>query len=361
MFLQHLSILNYKNLAEVDTDFSPRVNCFLGDNGAGKTNLLDAVYYLAFCKSRTAGPDGTVIRHNEGFMSMKALFDREGVQEEISVGMKAGQRKVFSRGGKAYTRMADHIGFLPLVFVSPDDTVMLYGGNPERRKFVDGIISQYDRSYLEALLRYNKLLQQRNQLLDGERQEEMLYEVCEEQMDRHAAQIYTARRRFMERFVPIFHKYYAAVSEGSEEVGLLYQSHLDDGALLPQLQYNRRRDLAAGTTTKGIHKDKLELQLDGYPLQQTGSQGQTKSYLTALKLAQFELLRSASGVTPLLLLDDVFDKLDSRRVDRILQLVSGNDFGQIFLTDTNREHLDDLVSRLGGDYRIFNVAGGRIG
>ena len=360
MFLHHLSILNYKNLAEVNIDFSPRVNCFLGNNGAGKTNLLDAVYYLAFCKSRTNTTDSANIRHGEEFMSMKARFDREGVQEEVSVGVKMGQRKVFSRGGKAYTRIADHIGFLPLVFVSPDDTVMLYGGNPERRKFVDGIIAQYDPVYLDNLLRYNKLLQQRNQMLDGESREDMLYDVCEEQMSQRAAYIYEARRRFMERFLPLFGKYYAIISQAVEAVELRYQSHLEAGELLSQLRQVRTRDLAAGTTTKGVHKDKLEMLIGGYPLQQVGSQGQTKSYLIALKLAQFELLSTASGITPLLLLDDVFDKLDRQRVDCILQLVSGSSFGQIFLTDTNREHLDDLVARLGGDYRIFNVEGGRI-
>ena len=360
MYLKRISILNYKNLAEVDTDFSPGVNCFLGDNGAGKTNLLDAVYYLAFCKSRVGGLESANVRHGEPFMSLKALFDREGVEEEISAGVKAGRSKTFCRGGKAYTRIADHIGFLPLVFVSPDDTVLLYGGNPERRKFADGVISQYDRVYLDTLLRYNKLLQQRNRLLDGEEQDETLYDVCEERMSACADYLYGARRRFMERFLPLLEKYYAVISGGSESARLEYRSHLDDGALLPQLRYTRGRDLAAGTTTKGVHKDKFEMQLDGYALQQVGSQGQSKSFLTALKLAQFDLLRTASGVTPLLLLDDVFDKLDGRRVDSLLRLVSGSGFGQIFLTDTNREHLDELVARLQGDSRVFRVEGGRL-
>ena len=360
MFLKKLSLINYKNLPELEAEFCSGINCFIGQNGVGKTNLLDTVYYLAFCKSHTNNIDSQNIRHDEGFMMLSGRFLRNNIEENISVGVKKGQKKSFQRNKKEYERLADHIGLIPLVIVSPKDDVLISEGSAERRKFIDGVIAQYDKEYLNQLLEYNHALTQRNCLLRAHNLDPDLLAVSEMVMVRKADYIYKKRLEFLQEFLPIFSHYYTVVSGGKEVANIEYRSSMQEGDLAELLVESRRRDDILGYTTKGIHKDELEMFLGEYPLKKVASQGQTKSFLVALKLAQFFFLKKSKGVTPILLLDDIFDKLDSSRVGQIVQLVSGSDFGQIFITDTNREHLDLLLENVNGEKKVFYIADGKI-
>ena len=363
MILKRISILNYKNLEQVELDFSPKMNCFIGQNGMGKTNLLDAVYYLSFCKSATNPIDSQNMMHHQDFFVIQGFYETEsGDIEEIYCGMKRRQKKLFKRNKKEYTRLSDHIGFIPLVMVSPSDSELISGGSEERRRFMDVVISQYDKEYLEALIRYNKALQQRNTLLKNEQGfDEELIEVWEEMMAASGEVVYRKRCAFIEEFIPIFQTFYSQISQNKEEVGLVYESHAQQGALLQLLKESRQRDQIMGYSLKGIHKDDLLMQLGDYPIKKEGSQGQNKTYLIALKLAQFDFLRrTGSHTTPLLLLDDIFDKLDASRVEQIVKLVAGDKFGQIFITDTNRDHLDKIMQKIEGEYKVFSVEDGVI-
>lgn len=360
MYLDNISILNYKNIAEADLTFSQGMNCLIGENGAGKTNLLDAVYFLCCCKSRTNMTDKDNIRHDEDFFVVQGDFVRAGMKEQITAGLKRGKHKSFKRNGKEYSKLQLHIGLLPVVMISPDDQALISDGSDERRKFVDGVVSQYDGKYLDALLRYNRLLQQRNTMLKNESRDNELFEVCEIQMASLANLIYDGRKSFIERFIPVFRRYHADICDGKEDVEIKYRSHLSDGDLAAQLDSCRERDRIIGFTTKGIHKDELEMYIDGYPLKKTASQGQGKSFLVALKMAQYETLKDTDGIKPIMLLDDIFDKLDKHRVEKIIELVGGDNFGQIFITDTNREHLDLLLQDSGASYSLFNVHDGVI-
>ena len=363
MILKRISILNYKNLEQVELDFSPKMNCFIGQNGMGKTNLLDAVYYLSFCKSATNPIDSQNMMHHQDFFVIQGFYETElGDTEEIYCGMKRRQKKQFKRNKKEYTRLSDHIGFIPLVMVSPSDSELISGGSEERRRFMDVVISQYDKEYLEALIRYNKALQQRNTLLKNEQGfDEELIEVWEEMMAASGEVVYRMRCAFIEEFIPIFQTFYSQISQNKEEVGLVYESHAQQGDLLQLLKESRQRDQIMGYSLKGIHKDDLLMQLGDYPIKKEGSQGQNKTYLIALKLAQFDFLRrTGSHTTPLLLLDDIFDKLDASRVEQIVKLVAGDKFGQIFITDTNRDHLDKIMQKIEGEYKVFSVEDGVI-
>ena len=362
MILSHLSIINYKNIEQADLDFSPGINCFLGSNGEGKTNVLDSIYFLSFTKSATNTVDSMNIRHGEEMLMVKGEYDLNGVPETVSCGMKLHQKKQFRRGDKIYKRMSDHIGLLPLILVSPNDQELILGGSEERRRFLDSVISQYAPSYLSTLQRYNKALLQRNALLkqDGAPQIELL-EVYEEIMGETGEKIYKERRQFIEEFIPVFQNYYEKISSSKERISINYASHCDRGPLVDLIQRDRYKDLAVGYSLHGVHKDDIIMTLNGYPLKKEGSQGQTKSYLISLKLAQFNFLKETGSHTkPLLLLDDIFDKLDSERVGNIVELVSDEDFGQIFITDTNRENLDRILKGCKGSYKIFSVKGGII-
>lgn len=363
MILKRLSILNYKNIAQADLDFSPGINCFLGRNGEGKTNVLDAVYFLSMCKSSTTGQDSLAVRHGEDFMVLQGWYEREdGTPEEVYCGLKAGQKKQFRRGKKPYRRLAEHIGLVPLVIISPADQWLIGGGSEERRRFLDIVISQCEPPYLEALLRYGKALQQRNALVKMEQEPDPeLLSLWEEALAKEGEFIHSRRRDYAERLVPVFQRYYNRISEGRETVGLRYVSHCERGPLLDVIRQGRSKDRILGYTTHGIHKDDLEMTLGGHPIRREGSQGQNKTFLIALKLAQFDFLRqTGSRTTPLLLLDDLFDKLDAGRVEQIVRLVAGERFGQIFITDTNRDHLDQLLSHIGGDHRVFRVEAGEV-
>ena len=362
MILKRISILNYKNLEQVELTFSPKLNCFLGQNGMGKTNLLDAVYFLSFCKSAGNPIDSQNIRHDADFFVIQGFYEAaDGTPEEVYCGMKRRQKKQFKRNKKEYTRLSDHIGFLPLVMVSPADTELIAGGSEGRRRFMDVVISQYDKEYLDALIRYNKALAQRNILLKSEKPvEDELFAVWEEMMAKAGEVVYRKREAFVNEFIPIFQSFYSFISQDREQVGLSYRSHARDASLLEVLRESRERDRIMGFSLKGIHKDDLEMLLGDFPIKREGSQGQNKTYLVALKLAQFDFLHRAGNTVPLLLLDDIFDKLDASRVEQIVKLVAGDSFGQIFITDTNRDHLDKILHKVGGDYRMFRVDQGMV-
>lgn len=377
MILRKLSILNYKNICEAQLELSPKMNCFIGPNGAGKTNVLDVIYYLSFCRSASNPIDSQVIRHEEPFCMIEGEYDDEMRDENgemttetvtphheiVSVGLKRGQKKHFKRNKKEYRKLSEHIGLIPLVVVSPSDTFLIEGGSEERRRLMDMVISQYDRSYIDHLSRYNTALAQRNSLLKMEDQtpDPALMQIWEEQMAEEGEQIYLRRRSFVEELIPVFQEYYQHISQHREHVGLNYVSHCQRGPLLEVIQRDRIKDLAVGYSLHGVHRDDLEFTLDGHLMKREGSQGQNKTYVIALKLAQFDFLkRTASQTTPLLLLDDIFDKLDASRVEQIVKLVSGDSFGQIFITDTNRDHLDQILSSSALDYKIFHVEDGVI-
>lgn len=361
MQLQKLTILNYKNIAEAELLFSKKINCFIGDNGMGKTNVLDAIYYLSFCKSHSNSIDSQNIQHESDFFMLNGIFEREGTVEEIYCGMKRRQKKQFKRNKKEYERLADHIGLMPLVLVSPHDAALISEGSEERRKFVDGVISQYNKTYLNHLLNYNNALKQRNALLKIDQPiDDALFEIWEEQMAQHSTYIYDERINFLNQFIPIFKEMYNHISGGREEIFLNYQSQLSKGDILARMRETRGRDQLIGYSTQGIHKDELEMLLDNYPIKRVGSQGQNKTYLIALKLAQFVFLKKTHGFAPILLLDDIFDKLDAKRVTEIVKIVSGETFGQIFITDTNREHLANIVANISHDARIFTLKNGEI-
>lgn len=362
MILKHISILNYKNLQQVELDFSPKLNCLFGHNGMGKTNLLDAVYYLSFCKSSGNPIDSQNIKHGENFFMIQGFYQNvNGEEEEIYCGMKHRQKKQFKRNKKEYSKLSEHIGFIPLVMVSPADTDLISGGSEGRRKFMDVVISQYDRDYLDALVKYNKAMAQRNSLLKSEQPvDDELFDIWDEIMAQTGGLIYEKRREFIEKFIPIFQDFYSFISRDREDVKLYYRSHLHEEGLLQLLKSSRERDKIMGYSLKGIHKDDLEMSLGEYPMKREGSQGQNKTYLVALKMAQFDFLNKTGAAVPLLLLDDIFDKLDASRVEKIIKLVASERFGQIFITDTNREHLDRILQSVGSDYKMFGVKDGVI-
>lgn len=377
MILKRLSILNYKNIREATLDLSPKMNCFIGHNGVGKTNVLDAVYYLSFCRSASNPIDSQVIRHDEPFCLIEGEYQAfsnwplavsqepraKSEQLIISCGIKRGVKKHFKRNKKEYKRLSEHIGLIPLVVVSPSDTFLIEGGSEERRRLMDMVISQYDHSYIDALARYNNAHQQRNTLLKQEdpAPDPMLLQIWEEQMAESGEEIYRKRDAFVQELVPVFQQYHDQISMGREVVGLHYVSHCQRGPLLDVIQRDRAKDLAVGFSLHGVHRDDLEFTIDGHLMKREGSQGQNKTFVIALKLAQFDFLkRTTSKTTPLLLLDDIFDKLDAERVEQIVRLVSGEAFGQIFITDTNRDHLDQILQNSALDYKIFYVDNGEI-
>ncbi len=365
MFIRNLAVVNYKNLIQADLQFSSKLNCFIGNNGVGKTNLLDCLYYLSFCKSCFNLPDSQNVRHDEDFFVIQGKYDHNGEPEDIYCGFKSGNKKIFRRNKKEYERLSDHIGLVPLVMISPADSALIQGGSEERRRFMDSVISQYDRQYLDWLLKYNRALLQRNNLLKYFAQNHQFdadsLEVWNEQLIVTGEKIYKKRVEFLDALLPVFQKYYNFICQGNELVKLEYQSQLKDNDFRTQLKESVSKDSVLQYTSVGIHKDDLELKIDDFPIKKLGSQGQNKTYLISLKFAQFDFIQSVNSVKPILLLDDIFDKLDSSRVGQIVKLVSENNFGQIFITDTNREHLDGIIREAGGaDYHIFLVTAGQI-
>ena len=359
MILEKLSLINYKNIQTATLELSPKINCFIGQNGVGKTNVLDAIYYLSFCHSANNPMDSQVIRHGEEFFMIEGKYNEDIA---ISCGFKRGSKKHFKKNKKEYKRLSEHIGLIPVVMVSPSDTLLIDGGSEERRRLMDMVISQYDRSYIEHLNRYNKALLQRNTMLKADDEPNIdVISLWEEQMAMAGEQIYQKREAFVKEMVPIFQRFYETISGNREQVALNYVSHCQRGPLLEVIQRDRFKDRAVGYSLHGIHRDDLEIALGGHQMKREGSQGQHKTFVIALKLAQFDFLkRTNTKTTPLLLLDDIFDKLDAKRVEQIVSLVAGNEFGQIFITDTNRDHLDQILSASSHDYKIFFVEDGNV-
>lgn len=362
MILKKLTILNYKNIAEATLEMSEKLNCFLGHNGAGKTNALDSVYYLSFCKGAFSSADSQNIRHGEQFFMIEGDYeDEKGEKENIQCAMKQGSKKHFRRNKKDYKKYSSHIGLIPLIMLSPSDSYLIEGASEDRRKLMDIAISQCDNTYIDILNNYNKALQQRNALLKLEDCDTELLSLWEEQMALYGEQIYAKRNDFIEQLTPLFQKYYAIISDDHEQVELHYKSHCQRGPLLEVIQRDRMKDLAVGYSLHGSHRDDIEMLLGGFPIRREGSQGQNKTYVISLKLAQYTYLYTHGARTkPILLLDDIFDKLDANRVEKIVQLVASNEFGQIFITDTNSERLDKIIKRQAFDHKLFRVEEGSI-
>jgi DNA replication and repair protein RecF len=364
MYIKELSLVNFKNFEHAEFKFSEGLNCFIGNNGAGKTNLMDAIYYLSFCKSFLNSVDAQNIRFDQDFFMVQGKYYRLESDEIVYCGLKKNQKKIFRRNQKEYKKLSEHIGLIPLIIVTPSDTNLISGASEERRRFVDSVISQYDAIYLENLIRYNRALQQRNNLLKQFAgryafQTETL-EVWDDQLVKYGQQIHVTRKTFIEKLQPVFQKYYELISGGKEVVGLKLQSELIENDFEQLLKQSVGKDRMLLYTSSGIHKDDFEFELSGNPIKRFGSQGQKKTYLVALKLAQFDFMKEISGLTPILLLDDIFDKLDKNRVEQIVKLVADDHFGQIFITDTNREHLDQMISCLETESSIFTISEGAV-
>ena len=359
MYLQKISLVNFKNIESKTFEFQDKINCFVGNNGVGKTNVLDAIYYLSFAKSYFNSVAVQNIKHGEGFFMVEGDYLLNNRPEKIVCSLKRGQMKVLKRNGKNYEKFSEHIGELPLVIISPADRDLVTEGSDTRRKFIDGVISQQNKKYLNDLISYNKVLSQRNALLKyfaaNRTFDALNLAVYDEQLADYGSRIYTVRKSFLEEFIPIFNQKYEVISGDKESVNLIYKSQLHDHSMLEALQNSLEKDKIIQYTTAGIHKDDLSFEIGDYSIKKFGSQGQQKSYLIALKLAQFQFIRQQSEVTPILLLDDIFDKLDENRVSQIVELVNNDEFGQIFITDTHHERTENILKQSNKPYHIFNL------
>ncbi|QTD38120.1 DNA replication/repair protein RecF [Polaribacter batillariae] len=359
MYLQKLSLVNFKNIESQSFDFQQKINCFVGNNGVGKTNVLDAIYYLSFAKSYFNSVAIQNIRHGEGFFMIEGDYLLNDRNEKIVCSLKKGQKKVLKRNGKSYDKFSEHIGQLPLVIISPADRDLVTEGSDTRRKFIDGVISQQNKKYLQDLIAYNKVLSQRNALLKyfaaNRTFDALNLSVYDTQLADYGSRIYEVRKAFLEEFIPIFNEKYQIISADKERVNLIYKSQLHDFSMQDLMQKSLEKDKILQYTTSGIHKDDLSFEIGAYPIKKFGSQGQQKSYLIALKLAQFEFIKQQSNVIPILLLDDIFDKLDENRVLQIIELVNNDEFGQIFITDTHAERTENIVKQSNKPYQIFKL------
>jgi len=364
MYLSKLSILNFKNYEEAKLDFSTEINCFLGPNGSGKTNLLDAIFYLAFCKSFFNPSDSQLIKHEQGFFVVEGDFVRKEENEKVYCGLKKGQKKQFKRNKRQYEKLSEHIGLVPLVMISPSDSDLINEGSELRRRFLDLIISQYDKKYLEELIQYNRALSQRNRLLkkfmEIRRFDEASLELWDEQLIKHGTPVYEARKLFIEKFLPLFRKNYEFISEQKETVELKYSSQLDESDFAELLKDRREKDRRLTHSSAGVHKDDLQFSIEGMPLKKFGSQGQQKTFLLALKLAQAEFLKEEKQIPPILLLDDIYDKLDEARVARLMEIVRKDWFGQVFISDTHLDRLPRLFEELKTEFKAFEVEKGEV-
>lgn len=359
MLLRNLSLINYKNFESKDFEFDAKINCFVGANGIGKTNVLDSIYHLSLGKSYFNPVATQNIRYDQDFFVIDGTFEKKGREEKVVCSFKRGNKKIIKRNGKAYERLSDHIGLLPLVIISPADRDLIIEGSETRRKFINGVISQSDKTYLQNLLKYNKVLSQRNSLLKyfaaNQTFDMTTLAVYNEQLMEFGTAIFEKRAKFMETFIPIFKSQYEVISGGNEAVSLTYQSKLFDHSLLDLLEMNIERDRALQYSSVGIHKDDLGFSIAEHPIKKFGSQGQQKSFLIALKFAQFHFMKAQAGTTPIVLLDDIFDKLDENRVAHIIALVDNAEFGQIFISDTHAERTENVVKTIHQTYKIFKL------
>lgn len=359
MLLKNLSLINYKNFESKNFDFDTKINCFVGANGIGKTNALDAIYHLSLGKSYFNPIATQNIRHDSDFFVIEGAFENGEREEKIVCSLKRGAKKIIKRNAKPYERLSDHIGLLPLVIISPADRDLIVEGSETRRKFMDGVISQSDKAYLQDLIKYNKVLSQRNSLLKyfaaNQAFDATTLAVYNEQLIEYGMPIHEKRAAFLEAFIPIFKEQYAIISGGNEAVELSYESKLTNTDFLSLLEKNIDRDKALQYTSVGIHKDDLSFKITDYPIKKFGSQGQQKSFLIALKFAQFHFMKELAKTTPILLLDDIFDKLDENRVSHIIALVDNENFGQIFVSDTHPERTENVVKNIHQSYKIFKL------
>lgn len=364
MHLTRLSVINFKNYEQAEFEFSSEVNCLVGRNGEGKTNVLDAIHYLSLCKSYFNPIDRHNIKHNEGMFMVQGTFEVDGKQDEIHCGVKKGQKKSFKRNKKDYTKLAEHIGRYPVVMITPYDNDLIIDGSEVRRKLLDSIISQYDKKYLDELIAYNKAVQQRNALLkqfaDSRSFNEDAMEVWDQLLVTHGEYIHEQRTAFFKEFMPLFDSQFKIISGGVEEAGLRHKSQLEGTSLKNALKNNIKRDLQLGYTTQGVHKDDLIFEINGHAVKRFASQGQQKSFLIALKLAKYHFMKMKKGTRPILLLDDIFDKLDASRVAYLIEQVSGEEFGQVFITDTDDSRVPDLLTGKGADVKVFTIKAGKV-
>ena len=359
MHLKTLNLINYKNFKNQTFEFNSKVNCFVGSNGVGKTNILDAIYHLSFGKSYFNPIASQNIKHGEDFFVVDGRYSKDLKEEKIIVSLKKGGKKVIKRNSKSYNRFSDHIGLLPLVIISPVDRDLITEGSDLRRKFIDGVISQNDKIYLDQIIRYNKILFQRNSLLKqfylSRTFDHDTIEIYDEQLSKIGNLIFNKRKEFLELFSPIFFEKYSIISNNKEKVNLNYKSQLKNHRLQELLISNIEKDKVLQYTSAGIHKDDIEFLIGNYPIKKFGSQGQQKSFLIALKLAQYEVLKAKSGNSPILLLDDIFDKLDSKRVKQIIKMVNDSNFGQLFISDTDAKRTENVVKSAHDNYEIFKL------
>ena len=364
MYLRRLNVFNFKNFTEAELEFSPGANCLSGDNGSGKTNLLDAIHYLGLCKSYFNPVDSQNIRYDENFFVVQGNFVHKGNEDQVYCGLKRNQKKKFSFNKTEYNRLSDHIGIIPVVMISPTDHELITGGSEERRRLIDSIISQYNKLYLDDVIVYNKALSQRNALLKQfDRRGHFDFaalEIWDEQLIQYGNRIYEERSEFIKQFLPLFRNYFEFISGGNEPVEMLYSSQLQKNSFADLLSHNRDKDRIVQFTTSGIHKDDLEMTIHGFPIKKFGSQGQQKSFLIALKLAQFQFFSMKKGLKPILLLDDIFDKLDEHRVTKLMELVSQENFNQIFITDTHGERVKSIFNKINVPIKRFEVKAGRV-
>ncbi len=359
MFLKRISLLNYKNFSEIDFELDSKINCFVGKNGIGKTNIIDAIYHLANGKSYFNPLAIQNIKHGEEFFVVEGEFEKNGRTEQILCSLKKGQKKILKRNGKVYEKFSDHIGFVPLVIISPADSDLIIEGSETRRKFIDSVISQLDSSYLQQLIQYQKIISQRNALLKffalNHVFETDTLSIYNEQLNTLGQFIFEKRKKFLIDFIPIFNNYHREITNSAETVQLVYESDLFEKDTLTLLEENISKDRALHYTSVGVHKDDLSFEIDNYPIKKFGSQGQQKSFLIALKLAQFDFVKKQSGEKPILLFDDIFDKLDEFRVSKIIKMVNNEEFGQLFISDTHPERTENIVKTTLQSYKIFNI------
>lgn len=364
MILESLSLINFKNYDQAQLKFCAKFNCFVGNNGMGKTNLLDAIHYISFCKSFFNASDSQNIKYNQPFFAIQAWINKNNETHEIYCGVKRGHKKQFKHNKKEYERLSEHIGLYPLVMISPSDIELIWDGSEVRRKFMDSIISQYDKAYLEKLIAYNHVLQQRNALLkqfyESRSFDSMSLEIWDDQLILYGESIIQTRVQFLNEFIPLFNKNYKFISGSNEEVSLDYESTLKDRSYKSVLLTSLERDRAVHYTTTGPHRDDLDFKLMDNSLKKFASQGQQKSYLLALKLAQFEFIKEKKLTKPLLLLDDIYDKLDETRFKKLIELVSNDTFGQVFITDTHPKRIKELFEQQQAEHLIYMVNNGEI-
>lgn len=364
MYLQKLSLVNFKNYEQAELDFSDKLNFFVGENGVGKTNILDSIYYLGLCKSYFNTIDSQNIKHGNDFFVIQGLFNNSENDFEIYCGVRKNTKKQFKKNKKEYSKMSEHIGLIPVVMISPSDINLIIGGSEERRKFINGVIAQHNRVYLDNLIRYNHILTQRNKLLKqlakSNKFDEDSLVILDQQLIPLGKYIYQERKQFIENIIPVFQEYYAYISTGKEKVSFRYESQLNEMSFEQLLLKSRQKDTILQHTTTGIHRDDLSLGLDTHDMRKTGSQGQQKTYLVALKFAKFDYIFSTNNKKPIMLLDDVFDKFDNSRVKQIVHLVAGEKFGQIFITDTHQSRMEEIISEITGNFKLFQVEQGII-